>query len=76
MTWRKGNENVLNQLKNRRGWFFEDIVSNRISTPRGGTTMKSGDKKVLWGKEFEVVKNGLSEEQVVGCRTSAIMGHK
>jgi hypothetical protein len=28
--------------------------------------MKSGDKKVLWGKEFEVVKNGLSEEQVVG----------
>jgi len=27
--------------------------------------MKSGDKKVLWGKEFEVVKNGLSEEQVV-----------
>ncbi|MFC1978677.1 hypothetical protein ACFLVP_01685, partial [Chloroflexota bacterium] len=28
--------------------------------------MKSGDKKVLWGKEFEIVKNGLSEEQVVG----------
>jgi hypothetical protein len=28
--------------------------------------MKNGDKKVLWGKEFEVVKNGLSEEQVVG----------
>ena len=28
--------------------------------------MKSGDRKVLWGKEFEVVKNGLSEEQVVG----------
>ena len=28
--------------------------------------MKSGDKRVLWGKEFEVIKNGLSEEQVVG----------
>jgi hypothetical protein len=37
---------------------------------------KEGAKKVLWGKEFDVVKNGLSEEQVVKFVTELINKYK
>jgi len=38
--------------------------------------MKEGSQKILWGKEFEVVKNGLSEEQVVKFVTELINKYK